>query len=427
VALESKVDSFVPSSGSQTINPGFQPKVLICWTNGRTAAGAGSDHARFSYGHATDRGGTAVQYHWCFASEDNIGTADVYDGSGTASLLKLTNGTTATVVFDMVFTEFVAGGFTVNVSTATLLPVVNYIALGGTGVEDALAGQTNWVTNTGAHDVTVAAGFGQPHLVFFPMSWHGASTPATQDGIENIGFGVKSASANGRCWRIASQDAATTQATAQTIRNNRVCIGGAGTISNIDTDWQLSADSAWPTDGFEVNRLTGVDSGWPFYWLAIRFSTDVTVTAGEGTARTTTGTSSLTSSGTPKLALLLTTMQTAANSMDSTGTECMYAGIGAVDGSGSERFAAFSDDDAQATASVCGTYQSTSKALQYYAPSSNAVDAEADGAVSGSNFELNFTDAAASAWVYEWVTLGEASAAPGVIPNLAMAPYLGAY
>ena len=432
MALDVKVGQFTPISGSQTIDPGFEPKVLLLWTSGRTAVGSGSAHAVFSYGHATYRGAAAVQYHLCFASEDAIGTADVYDGGGTGSILKLTNGTTATVVFNMTFTSFGAGGFTVNVATATLLPIVNYIAIGGSDLEDALAGTTNWAANgAGTQSVTVAAGFGQPSLVFFPQSWNGSGTPAAQNGVEALGWGVKSGSANGRGVRLGSTHAATTQATGQIVCNSRaVDISDPG-VSGGTLGWQygVGADSGWPTDGFTANKINAGTNytPFPFYWLALRFSANVTVTTSETAARTTTGLTTLTSANTPKLAFILGTMQTTANTLDITGATCAEMQIGAVDGAGNKASAGFYDDDAQATSSVCGTWQSSTMSYRTVTTSTDATESEAAGQVNGSNFELNFTDAAASAWLYEWFTLGVAAAAAAEVPNLQMAPYQGAF
>ena len=400
------------TTGQQTYNlpAGFDPKVLILQCVARTANGGGSANAVYSFGVATDRGGVASQRYVMFASEDNIGTSDVYVGSGSADVVKLTTGLDATVDLEVAFVEFQSGAFVLdwqNLHTTASVEVY-YTVIGGDGVEDALVGTFNTPAGTGVQDVTVASGFGQPDLVLFPVSWNGSDPPVTGNGDTCIGFGVKQASANGRCIRWGSNDAATTQASHQGIFNNRAL--HLGDAAAAEWAFELTADSAWPTDGFRTNFITKVGGGnWPVDFLAIRFSADVTVTHGEAAAATVlNGTNTLASSGTPKLALLLNTRQTAANAVDTTSTNAAAFGIGMVDGAGNERYAGAYDDDAQGTASVTGTYQTNAKGVQTWLPSTNALDGEADVAPSGSDFVATWTDQAPSAFLYEWVTLGEA-------------------
>jgi hypothetical protein len=418
VALSTAVGSITQpgGTGSQSYNVGFTPKALLLQCVARTANGGGSANAAYSYGWATDRGGTPVQRFFFFGSQDNIGTAQTLCGSGAADIIKMTDGATTTVDLEVAFVEFTADSFTLDWqnlhTTASIL--IQYCAIGGDDVEDALAG-TFSIANAATMDVTVTAGFGQPSLIFFGLSWNGADPPVSANGADTcFGWGVKAAGVNGRCIRWGSTDAATTQASQQGIFNNRsLNLGDSGAI---DTAFQMSGSAAWPTDGFEITRNNGT-AVFAIPYLAIKLSTDVTVTDGEATAATVlNGTNTLTSSGTPKLAIVANTRQTTANAVDSTSTNAMMFGIGVVDGSGNEWYAGAYDDDAQASASVTGTYQTDAKGIQTWLPSTNALDGEADIAVSGSDFVATWTDQAPSAFLYEWVTLGEAAAAATSFP-----------
>jgi hypothetical protein len=59
---------------------------------------------------------------------------------------------------------------------------------------------------------------------------------------------------------------------------------------------------------------------------------------------------------------------------------------------------------------VASSAQAAAKALRVYTPSTDALDGEADGLVSGSNFRLTTTDAFSAAFLYEWIAFGITSA-----------------
>lgn len=405
------------ATGSQTYSTTEQVKALQLFFVHRAGNGGGSAHAVWAMGMATDRGGTAAQRFVSFASEDNIGSADVYVGAGSADVIKLADGTTATVDTEIAFVEFGATGFTLdwqNLPT-TVSSEVYYIAWCGPDVEDALVSQLT--SGTGTQDVTVVAGFGQPQLVFFPVSWNGVDPPAAGNGDTGFGFAVKQASGNGRAIRWGSQDNATTQASNQAIYNNRcVAVGDNGAV---EWGFQLAAEAGWPTDGFEITWSNTL-AGFPVPYLALRFSANVTLNHGE-TAMPTAGglpvVQTLTTTDTPAFAMILHARTATANTVDTTSTNVASWGVGMIDGAGNERFVGGYDDDAQATASVTGTAQTNAKALQTWLPSSDTLDGEADGVVS-TQFELSWTDLPPSAFLYEWLTLGLNTGAAPAAPRM---------
>jgi hypothetical protein len=427
MALNSLVTSVAcPAAGDSTISlsANFDPKAVIAWTVGRTADGGGSAHMRFSYGFATYRGAVVQQAHLLIASEDAAGTSDCYCGHGTASLVKLTDGLAATVALECDLLSMQSGATSqVVLAWPTRLSgaIVNLVILGGSDLEDALVSSFTNQTTPATQDVTVASGFGQPNLLLFLLSWIGTEAIAAADSDISLGFGVKQATANGRGFRVWDDDAATTQATSQRINNNAALQAGTG-ASDGDSIAQLSADSAWPTDGFQLTYTTQVTGGESVPYLALKVSANVTVNHGQGAMPTTISNQTLTSADTPKLAVVFHTRQTSAGTNDVSSADCMMFGVGAVDGDTNERCAGGYDDDGQATAAVAGTHQSATKTLQTWVPPTDALDGEADGVVSGSNFELQFTDAPPSAFLYQWFTLG-AAAPPAAqeIPDVVMA------
>lgn len=420
MALNTQVGEIVcpAATGNQTTNLpfGFDPKAIIFWTSGRTAVGGAGTHARWSYGVASDRGGTAAQRWVMYVSEDSIASSDVYPGGGSASVVKLTNGTDATVVMAASFVEFgmevpslVQPSIVLNWATVSSGVIVNYMVLGGSDVEDALASNidTEGVTN---QDVSI--GF-QPSLVFFLLSWNGGETPSTNDGDTCIGWGRRRSVANGRCIRWGAEDASATMLVNQAIHNDRaLAIGNRGAI---DWAFQLSGSAAWPTDGFEITWITpsgGVSGGWDVPFLAIKFSADVTVNDGEGTAPTTGSlpvVQTLASAGTPKLMMNFHVRHTTANVVDTTTANCMELAVGAVDGAGTERVAGIADDDANANGNTA-VFQNDAKAVEVWTASGPSFDGTADGIVNGSNFDLSWDDLPSAAVLYEWLTVGIAAA-----------------
>ena len=393
----------------------FDPKALHLFAVVRTGNGGGSAHLVYGEGFATYRGSVVQQCCGAITAEDNIGTADTYDMWGTDAILKLTNGADATIDAEIDFVSFATGAsssFTLNFvnlhTTASI--VINYVVFGGSGVEDALVSSFTTQTTPSTQDVTVTSGFGQPSLIFFGRITTTMDGTFKNRGDFSHGFGVKDGALMGRGVGVFSTDAATTEATGQRISNNSAMYSGLNLGQEID--FRLSAGS-WPTDGFEVTYASGgQDFAEAVHYMAIRFASDVTIVHGEGSAPTSGGlpvVQTLASSGTPKLLYIMSARTATANATDTTSADCMQFGVGAVDGAGNERTAGGYDDDGQATASVAGTYQSNAKAIQYWAPSTNALSSEADGQVNGSNFELSWNDIDAAAFKYQWFTIGVAS------------------
>jgi hypothetical protein len=388
---------------SATVDIGIEdsdlPMLIGLYCVNRSGSGGGSAHARIAYGLATDRGGTISQVYVSFASEDAIGTADGYWGSGTADILKNTDGTTSTVDYEVSAVSFQTGSFTLDWQNlpASSMDVYGFV-LTDSLVADALVGDVSSPASTGVVDETLPSGFGHPDLILTVLSWNGVDPPASSlAGDSWMGFGVRSSSANGRGIRFGSNDGATTQATTQAIFNNRAL--HLGNNGGSTWSWQVNPESGWPTDGFETNWLNASGSGFPSYYAAIKLATDCVVTHG-GTSMPST-VSDVTFTGTADLVPVFTqaffTRQLIdnINTVDSSSTTCMMAGFGIADGDEVQRSMGWSDDDAQGTSSVCGTYQDAANFIEGWNSSNNTQDSEATitVAANGEDFTVSFSDA----------------------------------
>lgn len=415
------------STGSQTIELGdnFDPKCGIVVAAPVAADGIAA-HASLSVGVFSFRGSVVQQGYSSNFAEDNQATSDAYSRMNTDACAVLMDGTGA-VDFNLSFTGLTAGvgaDVTFNVTNAHTTSNIRVFILvfGGSDVEDAQAHSYAVGAGNGTQDVTLGSGFGHPGAVFMMSNAWALSSAARASASGGFGWGITGG--DDRHVAFSSHDAQGTEATSQRISNDaaRFAMWENGATG---AQYILSAESGYPTDGYEITK-TNVDAGndEAVIGLALRFSANVTVTSGEGAARTTTGTTDLSvGSSVPRGLVLAHTRQTTANATDTTSADAAFAGIGLLDGDGNERWTGWWDDDGQATASVASSAQSTTKAIRTYAPSTDTLDGEADGLVSGSNFQLDWTDAAPSAFLYEWVAFGELVAADPVPPFVGVARY----
>ena len=403
-------------TGSQTIELGdnFDPKAAIV-----VAAPVASDgiaqHASMAVGFCTFRGAAVQQNHTDIFAEDAVGTADTYNRTNTDAVAILMDGTGAAdmTVTCTGMTTGVGADITFNITGAHTTTNVRLFIMvfGGDDLVDAQAHSFNIAAGTGAQDVTLGSGFGHPDVVFFTSTAFGDGTAGNAGATLSIGFGIRGGSS--RSIAFASADGSATEATAQRINNNAAAFVTSDTFT-AENVFTLAAEAGWPTDGYEINKTTA-SANEAIHGLALRFSTDVTVTDGEGSMPTSGGlpvTQDLAvGSSTPKGLLVLHTRQTTANTSDTTSTNAALLAVGMVDQDQGERWVGAWDDDGQGTSSVASSGESTAKAVRTYLPSTDALDGEADGLISGSNFRLSFNDLPPSAFLYEWVAFGEVGGA----------------
>ncbi len=408
-----------------TLAANTDPVAIIIVASPNAANGAVT-HASMSIGYGTYRGSAVQQTYRSIFSEDAAANSDTYRRGNTDAVCVLMDATGAIDLEVDLVSMTTGSGSKVTLNAVNLHTTASvrlfYTVFGGSDVTDAEAHSSAPTAGTGAHDVTLGSGFGHPSVVFFDTGLQPIDASSHGDLNVAFGWGVLAGATLGASY--SSIDASATMTTSQAIYSAKMQ-GFNGTT--VEQDWVLAAESGWPTDGYEITKNTWTWTGDGFHGLALKFSGDVTVTTGQTTARTTTGDTDLAvGSSTPK-GLVLAHVRTATDAtIDSTSTDAALFGIGMVDGSGNERWIGLADDDGSAN-SVTSSNQTDSKAIQLYLPSSEALDAEADGTVSGSNFRLSWTDAAPSAFLYNYIAFGVTTAAtpdriqqPIVVPNVAV-------
>jgi hypothetical protein len=392
-----------------TLPADTDPKAVIAVVTPQAANGLVS-HGSFGVGLGTYRSAAVQHGYTAIFNEDAIGTSDTYRAMGSGALVKLMDAAGAVdLEIDLVSMTTGAGSkITLNaVNRHTTASVrIWLMVFGGDDVVDAEKHEVVLTTGAGAQDVTLSSGFGHPDVVFFTRVANTAADGATGADI-GIGFGIREGDDRSVWW--GAQDAAANAASFSRSDNDSALIAGAN--GTIETDIALGAESGWPTDGYEISKTTSSFASEQTQALAIRFSGDVTITSGQGTARTSVGDTDLAvGTSTPKGLILLHDENTAANSTLTTGAGCAHLGVGFVDGSGNERWAGTMDDDVLTTMDTASA-QVDDKAIRYYNESGQTLVGEADCTVSGSNFRLSWGDPTAVAYLYQWIAFGEAAAA----------------
>ena len=400
------------STGTQTITcpSGSNPKAILMWAVG-TASDTVAAHELLGVGFAAniDPFGTSMEYN-SFSAEDAVGTQDSYVESTNTSTLVLHNGTTGAIDLEIDVTTWNTGDVTIDwinlFTTASIR--VHYLIFGGSDVTLARTGNFSVETTDADQDVTIESGFGKPELVFF------ANIDNSGVGLLSAGsisFGFAKQGEAGRCISHTAEDGNTNAVVSQSIWNNQciVCLDdGGGTMDargGLDT-----TVSNWPTDGFNINWNSTPSYAARIAYLAIR--TSATITTGEGSAPTSGGlpvNQDLNHGSVPKCALVINARTATANTVDTTSTDCGMIGIGGGDGT-NEMWCGVMNDDALGTMDA-NRASSVSKSIKFYSAATPAVTSEADGSITGNNFRLAWNDIDATAFLYEWLTLGDGSAA----------------
>jgi hypothetical protein len=403
-----------------TLPADTDPKAIVMTAVPATADGVVA-HCSMSTGFGTYRGASVQQNFRSIFCEDNAATSDTYRRGNTDAILLLMDAAGAIdMEVDLVSMTTGAGSkVTLNATNLHTTASVRlfYMVFGGSDVTDAQAHTGSPAAGTGARDISLGASFGHPTVVLFDTSLSPDDTALHNNADFGFGWGVLAGATRGAAF--SSLDASATEASSQAIYNARM---EAFSGTTVEQAWTLAAEAGWPTDGYEITATDWDFTGDTLHGLALKFSANVTVTQGQGTARTTTGDTDLAvGTSTPK-GLILANVRTATDStIDSTSTDAAFIGVGLVDGSGNERWVGAWDDDGQAANAVASSAQVDDKAIRYYLPSTDALDAEADCTVSGSNFRLTWGDAAPSAFLYNWIAFGDVAVA-AQIPSLVTAP-----
>jgi hypothetical protein len=276
------------------------------------------------------------------------------------------------------------------------------LILGGSDITDAMVSTYTCTTVAALDDVTVTAGFGKPELCFFSSA--SANSDSGNDGQTHFGMGRQGVAGQG--FTFAQDNANTNSVTAMSQRSDRCVLlvtqaGALDYIGGLDT-----TVSNWPTDGFRVVYDANPGFAEPINYLALRGTFQSA--SGANTALTAGSTQDNACGFVPKVGLLFGWNLAASASVQTAAADQCGFGIGAYDGT-QESWCGYTEDDALGTMDA-NSQNSTAKVIRNYSPAA-ALQSEADGAFSGNNFQLNWTDLDTVAREYQWLALGDAAAA----------------
>jgi hypothetical protein len=401
------------STGNQTVvlaDTGFGAvKAVILWGTYATSDGDVGADAIFTIGFGSYRGSTPQQ--WCVNhfADDAAATSIVASGQTSASILHgLNDGVTPVVDFDAALVSLDTAQFVINWTDlpATASVKFHYVALGGADITDALVDAMDITTGTGTQDETVVAGFGKPNLLFQTMGPAG-TTEADTASHAPLMLGVgKSDSAQGVVSYL-NEDARPSMELAAFSETD--FIGFLSSDTALALNAVLSAVASWPTDGFQINKLSNAfGASVRMGYLALRGSFTSVIGSGVAPiAGTPPVTQDIAVGSTPRGGIFFHNVLPVTAGLDNTHADLNTFGIGATDGT-HEGWAGVGDDDG-AAAAVTHRHQSETKTVKMYTPSaSGTLASEADGQISSNNIRLSWNDIDAVAREYRYVLFGDA-------------------
>lgn len=401
MALNTEVGTLTAPGGTGndtiTLDAGFDPKAIIMWAGYNTTDGQTNGPGRYSMGFGSYDGATVQQCYYALQSSDALSPSQTGRVSGTTALLIGCTTTAAgapTVDYEVRLVSMSATSVVVNwfdlPSTASI--VVNYLILGGSDISAAYAHAYLLPSSGTTHDVTIAAGWGQPDLLLGAY-YHANQNP---DQFFHWSFGAAKSNTVRRTTTVNEADNVATMALYATQRDaflTAVNLNSSGAL----TDINLSAEASWPTDGYQLTF--GVALGqYRVCALALKGTVQSSM-GGVSTSTTTNGTVDFAAGFTPSAALVwgynMPTDPTGF-SADSGSALLGAFGIGAYDGT-NEGFAGWAEDDGAATSNT-GNAQSSTKGWQSLDPAASGAAAptlsgEADLSFSGDNVRFTWTDA----------------------------------
>lgn len=243
---------------------GDTPKCVLFWWNGRTEAtdglGRATHHRGFGFAAST-----TSRYAVGSNSQDAQGTAESRSGIvNTGCILEVTLGAN-TVAGAADLQSFDTDGFTLVIDDQFVTDLrIHYLALGGSSLTNALAGE---FTPTGVAPTTQAVtgvGF-QPDLVFF-ISPSAALTINTFGADSCHCFGVMNGANGEAVWAGGSNFGSNTMLTIGYSRRGE-CIARYNAPASGTQD--RAEFSAFGSDGFTINWLERAGAGVVAY-LAVK-------------------------------------------------------------------------------------------------------------------------------------------------------------
>ena len=393
------------STGSQGYTGvGFTPKAIAFWGTNQTATGY-LGNVRVFYGAATRQGGSTQQWCQAISADDTLGTSDTGRGNNNAACIHAHNdATTPTVEMVADLTSFDADGFTLNWSIAAGSAwIIHYLALGGSDITNAYAGNV-LTTATTSNQAITAPGF-TPEALWGVCNLQGAWNQDISQG--NICMGFATPAARGTtAWRSrdaqANEDGAGSQITTQWLSGIASTAGTAAPVIEV---------ASWDANGFTIQDDFGV--AMAVGYLAIAGGQHF---VGSETSRTSTGTKATTGVGFEPTGVAMMSWGLAASASIDTSSDVNLA-FGASDET-SEGYTGISLDDGNTTMAVdMRTVDTKVIGAQDVTP---ATIREADlDSFDADGFTLNWTTADATAAQFIYWAMGSDPAAPGGVRMLA--------
>lgn len=399
------------STGNQTVtlaDSGFGAvKAVLLWfdMSPSSEADAGTN-GNFSIGLGTYRSTTVAQ--WCtgYYDQNGAGSSTCARGHTSSSILHSLASGTPTTEYDL---ALVSLGDAQSVVNWTDLPTsagtrVHYLALGGADITDALVSTFDLSTTAGTQDVTVATGFGQPDLIIC-LAAVPNNTEGDSAGSANIAFGVGIDDANEEHTAWTQEDGRPSMECSSHQTSNLLALSDVDTALSYNIE--LSAKASWPTDGFQVNKLTAPAAACRIGYLALKGSFTAAVGTNAAPTAAPTVTQDLAVGQTPRGGIFFHNAIAASASQNNSDADLGTFGLGATDGT-NMGWAGTGQDDGSGT-SVAHLHHTETKAIKMFTPSATGTLAsEATASVSGTNIRLTWADTDTVAREYCYLVLGDA-------------------
>lgn len=395
------------ATGNQTISlaANFDPKAIILWTSGLASLGTGSN-LNFGIGFGTYRGGIVQQRASCSVSVDASASSDTARIYANDSLLLLcTNVPARDLEIDLVSMQHGATSEVVinwvNLFTTASIKI-NCLVLGGSDITDALV--HDFICSQGiAYQDVIIPGFDQPDFMMVINASLNSYTGVTRAHV-GVGFAKKGDAGHQLTYNCQDADA-TSQPVGMSQRSNLLATE-LGSTSNLNARFGLDTiPGNWSNNGFRIlYELQPTFSGIIISCLSLKGT--FTAKTGTGTAPTSGGlpvVQNLNHGSVPKLGFVMGWNLIAQTGVNTTDAALGAFSIGAGDGT-IELIAGGSDDDDAAT-SDSNSFWANTKVIRNYDQSA-VLQSEADGLISGDNFELSWNDIDTIAREYQWFTLG---------------------
>jgi hypothetical protein len=394
------------ATGNQTYSlpASFDCKALILWSARNTAAGTQADGS-FSLGFGTYDGGV-VQHMYSHIFSDDAAAASVISAGASNNAILRGNSGDNVLDFEIDLVSLGAADFVLNYVDAPAAAIkIHYIALGGSDITGARA-FTYTDSTTTPQDVTVNAGFGQPDLLF--LTGRAANGLGDAAGTSSFSLSVAKSATERRSTAIRMTDASAASTMASTQRALAYISAASSAFTEIA---DLDVKANWPTDGFRLVKTITTARDETIVGLALKGTFQAAI--GATTAPTAGGTPvnvDLTGGFTPKLGMVWGWNLAANASLVTSGAGDQGSFmIGATDGT-NEGWAGITED-VGSLVMVSKSLHSESKTVAHYTPTLPALQSEADGLFSGTNFRLAWNDIDTVARESNYLILGDAPAA----------------